>query len=113
MKRLVLMLGILSCCSTGLASNIFETRITGVLAGPFYGDLVFLQLSTRPDVLPNCATNPQYTYVFDASSTSGQHTLALVRLAFEKRQPVWLAGLDTCALFPDTEDLRHIKLLGN
>jgi len=93
---------------SSFASSVDPTKITQVLAGPSYGNKVFLVISNKADITPDCQSNIRYNYVFDGTTEQGKITLSLVLAAYATQKNVWLGGKNTCLLHSSVEDLGHI-----
>jgi hypothetical protein len=100
--------GLSILCSTGFASGVGTTTITKVLAGPNFGNKVFVEVATRPVSVPDCQTNSWWSYVFDATTEAGQATLSIVLLAYASKTTVDIGGTDACSLYTNVESLGHI-----
>jgi len=90
------------------ASTINPTKIVKILAGPNYGNLVFLYIDPKPATVPACQTNDKWSYVFDGSTDAGKIYLSIALSAYAANKDVWLDGDDSCILYQNVEDLGYI-----
>lgn len=97
--------------SSGVNASVAkETKITKVLAGPDYGDLVFVTVSVKPLNLPKCQSNPGHDFAFDPTTDMGKVTLELVMDAYIHQKVVQIAGGNECDNFKNVEDLKYLML---
>ena len=92
------------------ASVVSTTKVKYVLGGDYSGSLVYVGLTSRPGNAPACHNNPDYDYIFDASTEAGKITLSLVLTAYTTGKDIWISGTDTCNLKQGMESLRLIWL---
>lgn len=92
------------------ASVVKHTTITKVLAGPEYGDIVFITINNKSESTPKCQNNPGHDYAFDPTTDMGLVTLNLVIEAYVHQKVVQISGTDKCSNFSNVEDLRYIML---
>lgn len=104
------LIGLSLVASTSFASAVSVTKITQVLAGPVNGNKVFVVLSVKPASQPACQSNPNFSYVFDASTAVGKVVLSMVLTAHTTQQDVYIDGDDTCSLHGSVESLRQVWL---
>lgn len=69
---------------------------------------MFVVLSVKPGSQPSCQTNPNFSYVFDATTAVGKITLSLVLTAYTTQQDVYIDGDDTCSVHGSVESLRQV-----
>lgn len=106
MKK-ILMLA-LFVTSSSQASSINPTKIVKILAGPDYGNLVFLAIDPEPADIPTCQTNDKWSYVFDGSTEAGKVYLSIALSAYAANKNVWFRGDNSCDLYSNVEDLGYI-----
>ncbi|NQZ08946.1 MAG: hypothetical protein HRT35_17465 [Algicola sp.] len=107
MRKLIVVIAIFFS-QLSMASSIGNTKITAVLMGEQYGNVVFVVLSTKPATVPDCKTNGTFSYAFDPSTSVGKATLSLVLAAYTTKKEVTLTGSNSCTLYPDVENLMQI-----
>jgi hypothetical protein len=73
-KKLIVFIAIFFS-QLSMASSISNTKITQVLMGEQYGNVVFVVLSTKPTTVPGCQTDGSFNYAFDPSTAVGKATL--------------------------------------
>jgi hypothetical protein len=103
-KKLPLILGLLSVFffTTVSAGSSYSGRIKRILVGPSFGDNVWVVVQDKVMVIDSatCSTHPTYSYVIDASTTSGKHALTLVTSAYAAGRNVMITGTGSCTLTP-------------
>ncbi len=96
---------------TSFASTVGNTKITHVLLGEVYGDIVFIGIETKPSFPSgHCNTHGIYNYVFNPTTEIGKATLSVVLAAYAAQKPIYINGYDTCNLYGSVETLRQIRL---
>ena len=92
-----------------MASDVETAKIKSILAGKVYGNIVFLEISTKPN-LPDghCQTNPRWNYAFDPTTEIGKVTLSIALTAYASQRDVYLNGYDNCDVYPGVESLRQL-----
>ena len=90
------------------ASSITPTKITRILVGPEYGNLVFLSLDPLPSNRPDCNMDTTYMYVFDGTTDAGKMYLSVALAAHMSGGDVRASGNGLCSIFGTAEDLDFI-----
>ena len=106
MKKILILL-LFAICNVQ-ASSVDPTKIVKVLAGPNYGNKVFLAIDPKPTNAPACQTNDKWNYVFDGSTEAGRIYLSIALSAYAANKDVWLKGDDSCTIYTNVEDLGYI-----
>lgn len=93
------------------ASNVNPTKITKVLVGPQYGNIVIIKVSNVDSALPDCQTNVNFNYAFDGTTDAGKMTLSVVLATYTTQKDVWIGGTHTCSVYSGIENLEYIVAL--
>jgi hypothetical protein len=111
MNKLIFLLA-LTFTQLSAASTINSTKITAILAGEVYGNVVLIKISAKPTDIPTCQTNPTLSYAFDPSTVVGKTTLSMALSAYAAGKDVYLNGYNDCNLSPSlgVERLRQIRV---
>jgi hypothetical protein len=111
MKKISFILS-LAFTQFAMASTIDNTKITAILAGEVYGNVVILKISPKPTDTPDCQTNPNFNYGFDPTTEIGKVTLSMALAAYASAKSVYLNGYGDCNLSPSlgVERLRQISV---
>lgn len=88
--------------------------VTSIGNGPYYDGLctntnACVLVKVTPHTFANCANSGVgWSYVFDASSASGQATLSILLTALSTKKEVNISGTGTCDMYGPVEDLRLV-----
>ena len=74
-------------------------------------NLVFFRVAGRVKETPRC--NEEEMFAINTSTIGGQEQLKLLLLAFEKKYPVKVTGLNTCPGFWKVENVKEITVSAN
>lgn len=107
MRKWVLIVALAS--SSIAQAGEFTGKIVSVLAGEYYGNMVFIEVSPKPTDSPACQTNPRYSFVFDPTTPIGKIMLGIALTAYTAEREVYIDGYNSCSVFNGVESMRQIR----
>lgn len=114
-RSLMLAFALVLVAQSGNASKVNGkiSKIVGVAGDAWF---VYFSVPAPTGNVPPCATqtvkDPGWgiRYTVKASTPGGKAMIASFLMAAAKGQQVWVAGAETCDVWPDTESIGHMAI---
>lgn len=111
MKKLIVLLIMLTTNSVCLANNVSNAKIKKIMMDQNYSTKVYIVLDKSQASLIACHSNSSWQYVVDTGTEFGKQLYSILMILYTTGKSANFIGKNNCDVYFSIESLRRIELL--